>query len=455
MTGTDTPAPGLWRNRNWVRLFTGQAISQVGDFIFDTTIVLWIATRVAVGHSWAPLAVGGAFVAVAVPVVLVGPVAGVYVDRWDRRRTMLVTDVVRAALIGALIALPLLGDRLTIATQLTVIYLVVALASAASQFFNPSRFALLAAVVPEEQQARSSGLGRATVAIATVAGPPLAAPLLFSVGVPWALVANAASFVFSYLMVLGVRTPAVDRPAAETPNFWRELREGAGFLFRSSVLRAILISAVVATLGVGALNSLDVFFVTDNLHAAASSYGILGLAQGAGGIVGALIAAAIGNRIYPSTLFWIALALTGVAIIGYSRATAFGIGLALLLVVAVPVTMVDTAAGPILMGAAPQRLLGRVLSVFTPIQQIASIGGAVLATALASTTLRGLNVSVAGLHLGRIDTVFLGGGILVLVAGLWVGFPLRAGRTVTAAGQSDLVPSAESVALIDPVAMGD
>jgi hypothetical protein len=140
------------------------------------------------------------------------------------------------------------------------------------------------------------------------------------------------------------------------------------------------------------------------------------------------------------------MALTGVGIIGYSRATALGAGLALLFTAAVPVTMVDAAAGPILMNSAPQHLLGRVLSVLTPVQQVASIAGAVTATALASTTLRGLNVSAAGIHLGRIDAVFLGAGILVLVAGLWVGFPLRAARTAAAIA----VPSG-TVARTDPV----
>jgi MFS family permease len=452
MSGSDTPAVGLWRNGNWVRLFIGQAISLVGDFIFDTTIVLWIATRVAAGQTWAPLAVGGALVAVAAPVVLVGPIAGVFVDRWNRRRTMLVTDLIRAGLIGALIAVPLLGNRLTVATQLTVIYIAVALASAAAQFFTPSRFALLAAVVPEEQRARSSGLGQATVAVAAIAGPPLAAPLLFSVGVPWALVANALSFVFSYLLVLRVQAPAVEHPQSETPNFWREFREGAGFLLRSPVLRAITISVVVATLGIGSINALDVFFLTDNLHAAAGSFGVLGATFGLGSIVGALIASAIGNRIRAGTLFWTMLALTGVGIIAYSRSTTFDIGLALLFAASIPVTIVSSVGGPILMGAAPQHLLGRVMSVFNPIQQVASIAGMVLVTDLASTALRGFHVTVAGLHLGRIDTVFLGAGILVLVAGLWAGFPLRADRTAPAAAAAEPAASMEPVAAADPSA---
>ena len=78
---THSVAPGLWRNRDWRLLFSGQAVSLVGDFVFDVTVVLWVATVIAKDQPWAPLAVGGALIAAAAPVMLVGPFAGVFVDR--------------------------------------------------------------------------------------------------------------------------------------------------------------------------------------------------------------------------------------------------------------------------------------------------------------------------------------------------------------------------------------
>ena len=90
--------PGLRGNRNWLLLWLGQSVSITGDYVFDTTVVLWIATVIAKGQPWAPAAVGGVLIAAAVPALLVGPFAGVYVDRWDRHRTMLVADACRAAL---------------------------------------------------------------------------------------------------------------------------------------------------------------------------------------------------------------------------------------------------------------------------------------------------------------------------------------------------------------------
>ena len=84
-----TERPGLLINRNFALLWSGQIISVVGDFVFETTLVLWIVTRIAQGQPWAPLAVSGLLLAASVPVFIIGPLAGVFVDRWDKRRTML------------------------------------------------------------------------------------------------------------------------------------------------------------------------------------------------------------------------------------------------------------------------------------------------------------------------------------------------------------------------------
>src|SRR6185437_6299146 len=92
-------------NRDYARLWYGQAVSVVGDAVFDTTLVLWISTKLAKGQSWAPAAVSGIMIAMFGAVMVVGPLAGVFVDRWHRRRTMLRSEVIRALLVGGLTVL--------------------------------------------------------------------------------------------------------------------------------------------------------------------------------------------------------------------------------------------------------------------------------------------------------------------------------------------------------------
>lgn len=89
-------------NRNYARLWYGQAISTVGDYAFDTTLVLWVATVLGRGEPWAPVAVSGVMITAGAAVFVIGPLAGVFVDRWDRRRTMLGTEVVRGILVALL-----------------------------------------------------------------------------------------------------------------------------------------------------------------------------------------------------------------------------------------------------------------------------------------------------------------------------------------------------------------
>jgi MFS family permease len=168
---TGEPAPGLRRNRNWLLLWTGQAISVTGTYIFNTTVLLWIATIIARDKSWGPQAVGGVLIAAAVPALVVGPVAGVFVDRWNRRHTMLVSDACCAVLIAALLLLPAVGASFAAGVKLAILYAVVAAVSGFSQFFGPSRTAVIQSVVAPADRARAMGFVQSMVSVAAIIGP--------------------------------------------------------------------------------------------------------------------------------------------------------------------------------------------------------------------------------------------------------------------------------------------
>ena len=423
------PAPGLRRNRNWQLLWWGQAVSLVGDYVFDTTVVLWVAAVIAKDQPWGPAAVGGVLIAASVPMLAVGSFAGVYVDRWNRRRTMLATDLIRAAIIAAMLVVPALGDRLSVTAQLVLVYAGVFAVSCTSQFFNPARFATIGAVVHSNDQPRAGGLSQATAAMAAIVGPPLAAPLLFSVGVQWALVVNAASFLISYAAVYAIRIGAGSAATADGEpmqhNFGREFAEGLRFFLRNKVLQTIGISVIIVMLGVGALNALDVFFVIENLHADASLLGTLAAAFGVGSVVGALLAGAIAGKVGIGRLYWIGLLFMGLALIGYSRATTLAPAFVLLFLAGVPVAIVNSVVGPILLRVTPAHMLGRIISLLTPLTQVAAILSMAVAGFLASTTLRDLRFEVAGVTFGRIDTIFGVGGLLTVAGAVWAALRLR------------------------------
>jgi predicted MFS family arabinose efflux permease len=248
------------------------------------------------------------------------------------------------------------------------VYAVVAAQSAAAQFFNPSRLAMLGRIVPPDHQPRAGGMLQATTSLATIAGEPLGAVLLFGFGVRWACVIDAVSFAGSFLAVRSIRLPRA-RPGdgQGRPGFGAEWRAGLRFFARNRVLLAISSGVIIAMMGLGAVNVLLVFFVTGNLHAPAGWLGPMGATFGAGMVTGALASGWVSGR-------------TGA---------------------------------------------GRVMGVFNPLQQLAAIASMGLAGLLASTVLRGLHVVLAGVRFGTVDSIFGAGALLVLAAGLAVFAPLR------------------------------
>ena len=314
----DGPPVGLSRNRNYQLIWFAGAISGLGDIVFTTAVVLWVGAIIARGQTWAPLAVSGVLFAALIPVVLFGPLGGVYADRWNRRRTMLATDLVRALVIGALILVPAIGEGLSIGVKLTLIYAAVAAESSVSQFFRPARFGLFGTIVADPDRERAGSIAQGTDATTGIIGPPLAAPLLISsaYGIQWALAVNAVSFLASFAAVLAVRAPAAPAAAGERAkrSAWQDMRAGMRFVRSSRTMRVINAAVVMVTFGAGAVNVLDLFFVTTNLHLKASYYGLLDAAIGIGTVAGSIVFAVAGRRFPASRVLSVGLLLCGVGI---------------------------------------------------------------------------------------------------------------------------------------------
>lgn len=443
MSGSASGPAGLGRNRNWRLLWAGQAVSLTGDMVFYMTVLLWIATIIAKGRPWAPAAASGALIATAAPVLVVGPLAGVFVDRWDRRRTMLVADAARCVLIACLLVLPAARHTIPMAAQLAILYTVLAVCSCFAEFFDPSRLAILGAIVPPEDHAKASGQLSAAASLAQIIGPPIAAPLLFTLGVQWALILNAGSFAFSFACVRALRVaPAAVPETLSGAGFVAEFRAGIKFFAGNRILVTLVLGIVIAMLGNGAVNSLAVFFVPHNLHVSVNWLGTVIGSVGAGAIVGALLTGLIGRWLRPQQQFWVSLLVCGGALIALSRCTALVPAIAVAVLLGLGAGLLNAAIYPIILSTTPAAMIGRVSAVLSPLQQLASIVSMALAGLLASTVLRGFHATVGGLHFGPYDTVFAVGGLLFAVAGLASIGPMR-GRVSVGTGSAAPVNAAE------------
>ncbi|HXM58658.1 MAG TPA: MFS transporter [Candidatus Dormibacteraeota bacterium] len=415
-------------NRRFALLLAGRAASNVGDWTFSTAVTIWITVGIARGQAWAPLAVAGVSVVIAVPTLVVGPLAGVFVDRWDRRRTMLRVDALRAALAAALIVFSLAGAGLPDLVRVAGVYAVVGLATVCSTFFTPAQVALVGDLVPPEERVRASSLVQLAVSGGQVVGPTLGAALYFAWGVQWAMAVDAASFLASYAVIRAIAArPEAAAPAATAAGpgaVAGELAGGLAFVARDRTLRALLLSLLLANAGASSVAVLGIFFLQENLHAAPSWYGAMGSVGAAASLAGAAAGAVLSRRLARPWLFPASVIAMGCVMLVYARLTAIGPALALVFLLGLCRVAILVAIMPILLAVTPDGLLGRVSATINPALSIGVLAATPLAGALAAG-LRGLDAHPLGVHVGRIDAIYAGAGLLVTAAGLLALLSMR------------------------------
>lgn len=458
---TTAPAPstkktGLFINRNFALLWTGGAISVFGDGIFDTSLVVWISVFLAAHQSWAPLAVSGVLLAMLVPTFVFGPIAGVFVDRWDKRRTMLWMDAIRAVLIALLllatnsVPLPFLpGGSMPLTGQLAAIYTVVFLTSLCTQFFSPARMALLGDIVPDSHRAHASGMTQVTPGLAMIIAPPLAPILLLAVGAQVALLINALSFVCSFLLLLVMRTPkaASSHETGESPHMLHEFVAGLRFSLQNRVVLTLIITASLVMFGASALNALDIFFVLNNLHASVNLYGFLTTAQGVGAILGAILAGMFARRIGLVRTLTGSLLAVGIGILIYSRLTSFVPALIVITFIGIFMAALNIAVGPLLLRVTPRAYIGRVMATLNPTSALIQVLGTILAGYLSSNILLNLHVQTLGMTFGPTDTIFTAGAVLILLGAAYAMLRLGFTDPQSCEEKTPIAASSEPVAL--------
>lgn len=415
-------------NRDFALLWWGQAISSVGDYAWDTALVLWIATTLARNQPWAPLAISGVIVAAALPQIVVGPIAGVFVDRWDKRRTMAVATALQAIFAILLIPpvvglpLPLVGStRLPTFWALGVIYADVAIITICAQFYIPAQLALIKDITPADKEDQAQEMTQAIQGLAVVIGPPVAAALVFGAGISLAMLLNTLSFIVAFVAVSAIHAPrsASSLKPGESGNFAREFLDGVGYVLGHTVLRTILVAEVLTWLGFGALQTLGYFFITENLHATPGMYGYFGADFGIGAIAGGLLVTFIGQRIGLERILWVALVTSGIFVTVMSHLTSFSLALVAAFCFGVTATAILVTAGALSIDATERQFIGRVTAVLNPVGRLAAFVSVVLAGSLVSTVLAGFHATLLGIHFGPVDTIFTGTGLLAVAGGIY------------------------------------
>jgi MFS family permease len=273
---TRRPAP-LWRNRDYVLLWLGQAVSSVGGNATELALPLLV---LSLTHSPAQAGFVGALREAAY--LILGLPAGALVDRWDRKRVMRLCDTGRALALGS-IPLALVLNHLT----MVQLYLVSLVEGILYVFFTLAETACLPQVVAREQLPAATAQNEVTGGVATLLGPSLGGTLYgIARGLPF--LADAVSYAASVFSLLGIRTPFQETRATQERHLRAEIRVGLVWLWRQRVVRAIALltgGLVFATSGM----TLLVLVVAEQRHVPAFAIGLMFGIGGIGGILGALL----------------------------------------------------------------------------------------------------------------------------------------------------------------------
>jgi MFS family permease len=383
MNGSGT---SLLRNVRFLRLWAGQGISFVGDFVSTVALVILV-----VDLSGSASAVGGLLVARLVP-TLASPLVGVLADRLDRRAILVTSDLARATLILAAV----------FARDLFVLYGLVFLMGLARTFFNPTIRAAFPSVVGEGDLTRANALVNGTFSVSYAAGPALGGLLVSVTGVNAALVLDAATYVISAAFLSRIPLP---RPQADDDaGFLEELRAGLSYLAGSRVPLAIVVGAFLTILTVNATVPAEVFLAKRTFGAGDAGYGLLVSVWGGGMVLGSALIGVLGDRIRLIPVYFLGIFVGALALAGTGLAPNFALALGILAIAGASNGVDNVATDTILQKRVEEAFLGRVFAVrfltYSIGEALAYLVGGLIVDAVGPRStylLAGLATAVAGL----------------------------------------------------------
>ncbi len=413
------------RQRNFGLAWTAGLISLTGDWLLSVGLPIYVYQLTGSTEATA-LAIASRVL----PRLLLGSVAGVFVDRWDRRRTMIVSNL----LLG-LTMLPLLAVHT--AEWLWVAYLVSLVEAVLTQFLGPAEQALLPRLVGSTQLVPANALNGLNNNLSRLVGPALGGLVVAAWGLAGAGLLNALTFFAAALLIALIRvdgralpserprdTSGANKPV-EVGVFaaaWAEWAAGMALVRRVRPVTVMVLFIAITGVGEGALITLFVPFITTVLGGGGVAYGAILSAQAVGGLIGNLAIGRVGTGLPPGRLM-VAGAL-GIAAIdaltfnAYRAIPGLGPPLVLMVVVGLPAAAFGVGYNTLLQRVVEDAYRGRIFGALAATSALSVLIGTGLAGALSRS------FSVASLV--NIQVVaYLLGGLLVLA---WL--PRDLGRDV-------------------------
>ncbi len=385
----------IFRNRNFSLLWTGQLISTMGSALSSLAASIYVFR---VTNS--ALSVGLMLMATAAPSLLVGLFAGVFVDRYDRKKIMIMADISRAILV---VLIPVL-----VPLNIIWLYVIVMLTSAIGQFFDPAHESVLPEVASDKELAAANSLIAISSFGSTAVGFAAAGLIASAANINWAFYLDAVSFIASGICVYLIRIkPIQTEEETSAAVVIKNLRAGVRQLFGTPILRSLITVQVLVLISFGLTNTLLLPFALRALKATEFEYGLQEGLTSVGFVIGSLLMANLIDRMREGA--WLAISFIGMAVVGIIYSSLHSIPLAILLITIsgflnAPSTI---ARRLIVQRNTPREMRGRVNSVFFVARDVLFLIG----------------MSAAGLaDLMDVRLLYLIAALMLLLAGLVVLF---------------------------------
>ncbi len=354
-------------SRSFATFLGGMAVSKLGDAIYLFALP-WIAYEVTAS----PLVMSTLYATEILPILLFGALAGVFVDRWDRRRLMLWSDATRAVIVASIPLLEVLGMLQT--WHLYVAAFALALVSLAFDVATT-------AVIPEIAQGdltRANALFQMVNQGAAMAGPALAGLVIAVLGGFNALWIDALSFGGTFLAILAMPRFQHQAQGLTAGGVLRGVTDGFQWLWQSPVIRALSLQAMIGNFGFGMVSAVLMYYLRSTLGLSAELAGLDYAMLGVGGLVGSLLIVPLARRFPKRTLYPLILltGLSGLLLMAVLKSWwAPGLGFGLVAACNIAWVVLSTSVRQELI---PPHLMGRVLAFSRMLSTAAMPVGATL-----------------------------------------------------------------------------
>ncbi len=287
------------QNRQFMRLWWSQLISQFGDRLNQMALIGLIAERTP--GSATSLAKLLSFTII--PVFIVGPVAGVYVDRWDKRRTLFVCDLIRSVLV---LTIPFI---FIYRESMVPIYIVVFLMFCFSRVYVPAKMAIIPDLIHQENLLMANSMISVTGMIAFVLGCALGGFLVDKIGARYGFVGDALTFFVSGMLIFSIPRDLTLRLNRETllkkgrelieleRTVIEEIKDGARYLLKTREIRFIISMLFILLSAAGAVYVVIIVFIQQSFHSVTRDLGVLAVCLGVGLFSGVLLYGRFGKKI--------------------------------------------------------------------------------------------------------------------------------------------------------------